>query len=96
MQKKKTALLSYGMSGKVFHALFWNYILVLNCWALGDALKINTTGLPSSYVSNIANNTRIRCRFGCSEYSVGTHFEFAKQVLQSGKHAIVEKHLPPQ
>jgi predicted dehydrogenase len=27
---------------------------------------------------------------------VASHFEYTKQVLQAGKHAIVEKHLLPQ
>jgi hypothetical protein len=34
------------MSGKVFHAPFWNYIRIARP---GNALKINTTGLPRSY-----------------------------------------------
>jgi hypothetical protein len=42
--KNKVALLSYGMSGKVFHAPFWNFTLDLNCLDLGKE-EIDTTRL---------------------------------------------------
>jgi predicted dehydrogenase len=93
MQKIKTALLSYGMSGKVFHAPFLEFhkgFELLGSWERSKKLiqqdYPNVTSYPSledvlqSDADLIIVNT-----------PVGTHFEYAKKVLLAGKHAIVEK-----
>ena len=93
MQKIKTALLSYGMSGKVFHAPFLELhpgFELLGSWERSKKLiqhdyptAISYPTLEAileSHVDLVVVNT-----------PVGTHFEYAKQVLQAGKHAIVEK-----
>lgn len=93
MQKIKTALLSYGMSGKVFHAPFLEFhkgFELVGSWERSKKLiqldYPNTKSFATleevlqSDVDLIIVNT-----------PVGTHFEYAKQVLLAGKHAVVEK-----
>ena len=93
MQQIKTALLSYGMSGKVFHAPFLDLhpgFKLLGSWERSKKLiqedYPTVTSFPSleavlnSDAELIVVNT-----------PVGTHFDYAKQVLLAGKHALVEK-----
>jgi scyllo-inositol 2-dehydrogenase (NADP+) len=93
MHKIKTALLSYGMSGKVFHAPFLDLhpgFQLLGSWERSKKLiqldypevKSYATleALLAGDVDLVVVNT-----------PVGTHFEYAKKVLLAGKHAIVEK-----
>ena len=92
MQKIKTALLSYGMSGKYSTLLsgftFWFW----NNRRLGNATKTHPIRFPwSKKLRHFRSFTPRRLRFGNCEYACGTHYEYAKQVLLAGKHAIVEK-----
>ncbi|WP_367756091.1 Gfo/Idh/MocA family oxidoreductase [Flavobacterium sp. WC2430] len=93
MQKIKTALLSYGMSGKVFHAPFIEFhpgFELLGSWERSKKLIQLDYPEVKSYptleaileddIDLVVVNT-----------PVGTHFEYAKKVLLAGKHAIVEK-----
>ncbi|MCG9792014.1 Gfo/Idh/MocA family oxidoreductase [Flavobacterium algicola] len=93
MQKIKTALLSYGMSGKVFHAPFLTLhpgFELIGAWERSKKLMqvdypeaINFPTLESvleSEVALVVINT-----------PTAHHYEHAKKVLLSGKHAIVEK-----
>ena len=93
MQKIKTALLSYGMSGKVFHAPFLAFhegFELIGSWERSKKLIQEDYPDVKSYrtleavleddVDLIVVNT-----------PVGTHYEYAKKVLLAGKHAIVEK-----
>lgn len=93
MKKIKTALLSYGMSGKVFHAPFLELhpgYQLLGSWERSKKLIQEDYPDVKSYptleavleddVDLVVVNT-----------PVGTHFEYAKKVLLAGKHAIVEK-----
>jgi len=93
MQIIKTALLSYGMSGKVFHAPFLELhpgYQLLGSWERSKKLIQEDYPNVKSYhaleavleddVDLVVVNT-----------PVGTHFEYAKKVLLAGKHAIVEK-----
>ncbi|OOV19578.1 Gfo/Idh/MocA family oxidoreductase [Flavobacterium sp. LM4] len=93
MQKIKTALLSYGMSGKVFHAPFLDLhpgFELLGSWERSKKLIQEDYPTVKSYplidelladdVDLVIVNT-----------PVGTHFEYAKKVLLAGKHAVVEK-----
>jgi scyllo-inositol 2-dehydrogenase (NADP+) len=93
MQKIKVALLSYGMSGKVFHAPFLEFhpgFELLGSWERSKKLiQLDYPELRSyptleaileDDIDLIVVNT-----------PVGTHFEYAKKVLLAGKHAIVEK-----
>ncbi len=93
MQKIKVALLSYGMSGKVFHAPFLEFhpgFELFGSWERSKKLiQLDYPELKSyptleaileDDIDLIVVNT-----------PVGTHFEYAKKVLLAGKHAIVEK-----
>ncbi|TRX40355.1 Gfo/Idh/MocA family oxidoreductase [Flavobacterium restrictum] len=93
MQKIKTALLSYGMSGKVFHAPFLTVhpgFELLGSWERSKkAIQVDyptvksyatLTDLLGDDVDLVVVNTPVE-----------THYEYAKQVLLAGKHAIVEK-----
>lgn len=93
MKKIKTALLSYGMSGKVFHAPFLELhsgFELLGSWERSKKLiQVDYPDVKSyptleavleDEVDLVVVNT-----------PVGTHFEYAKKVLLAGKHAIVEK-----
>lgn len=93
MQKIKTALLSYGMSGKVFHAPFLTShagFELTGSWERSNKLIQNDFHEVKSFaaidelldddVDLVVVNTPVE-----------THYEYAKKVLLAGKHAIVEK-----
>lgn len=93
MEKIKTALLSYGMSGKVFHAPFLTLhqgFELKGAWERSKKLinadypEVKSYGsldeLLNDDIDLVVVNT-----------PVGTHFEYAKKVLEAGKHALVEK-----
>lgn len=94
MQKIKIALLSYGMSGKVFHAPFLEFhpgFKLVGSWErstkklqLDYPNGISYPGLESILEDDAINLVIVNT-------PVGTHFEYAKKVLQAGKHAVVEK-----
>ena len=94
MQKIKTALLSYGMSGKVFHAPFLAIhpgFELLGSWERSKKLiqedYPEVKRFPS--LESILEDKSIDLVI--VNTPVATHFEFAKKVLLSGKHAVVEK-----
>ena len=94
MQKIKTALLSYGMSGKVFHAPFLAIhpgFELVGSWERSkkviqqDYPEVKSfpsieSILEDEFIDLVIVNT-----------PVATHFEYAKKVLLAGKHAVVEK-----
>ncbi|RED25044.1 putative dehydrogenase [Flavobacterium cutihirudinis] len=93
MQKIKTALLSYGMSGKVFHAPFLDIhpgFELLGSWERSKKLIQKDYPEVKSYASIedlLADNVDLVI----VNTPVGTHYEYAKKVLLAGKHAVVEK-----
>src|SRR6218665_1424563 len=93
MKKIKTALLSYGMSGKVFHAPFLTLhpgFELMGAWERSKDLirkdypavkRYHTMDeLLADEVELVVVNT-----------PVDTHYEYTKKVLNAGKHALVEK-----
>ena len=94
MQPIKTAILSYGLSGKVFHAPFIDLhpgFELAGSWErtkrlIGDAYP----GVTSyhSLEEILADDT---IELVVVNTPTATHYGYAKQVLQAGKHAIVEK-----
>lgn len=93
MQKIKTALLSYGMSGKIFHAPFLAIhpgFELVGSWERSKKLIQQDYPNVKSYptfealleddIDLVIVNTPIE-----------THFEYAKKVLLAGKNAVVEK-----
>ncbi|PXY45068.1 Gfo/Idh/MocA family protein [Flavobacterium hydrophilum] len=93
MQKIKTALLSYGMSGKVFHAPFLDLhpgFELLGSWERTKKLIQEDYPTVKSYPSIdelLADDVDLII----VNTPVGTHYEYAKKVLLAGKHAVVEK-----
>ena len=93
MQKIKTALLSYGMSGKVFHAPFLNLhpgFELLGSWERSNKLIQADYPELTSYPS-LESVLESDAELIVVNTPTATHFEYAKKVLQAGKHAIVEK-----
>ena len=94
MQKIKTALLSYGMSGKVFHAPFLELhpgFELLGSWERSKKLIQEDYPKVTSFPSfeSILEDKSIDLVI--VNTPIDTHFEYAKKVLLAGKHAIVEK-----
>lgn len=94
MLKIKTALLSYGMSGKVFHAPFLELhpgFELLGSWERSKKLIQEDYPEAISYptLESILQDKSIDLVI--VNTPVATHFEYAKKVLLAGKHAIVEK-----
>lgn len=94
MQKIKTALLSYGMSGKVFHAPFVTLhpgFELIGSWERSKKLIQEDYPGVKSYptLESVLEDESIE--FVIVNTPTVTHFEFAKNVLLAGKHALVEK-----
>ena len=94
MHKIKTALLSYGMSGKVFHAPFLELhpsFELLGSWERSKKLIQEEYPEVKSFPSleSILEDKSIDLVI--VNTPVATHFEYAKKVLLAGKHAVVEK-----
>jgi predicted dehydrogenase len=93
MQKIKTALLSYGMSGKVFHAPFLELhpgFELMGSWERSKKLIQLDYPTVTSF-STLEAILDSEADLVIINTPVATHYEYAKQVLQAGKHAIVEK-----
>lgn len=93
MQKIKTALLSYGMSGKVFHAPFLDFhpgFELVGSWERSKQLIQLDYPNVKSYAT-IEELLEDDIDLVVVNTPVGTHFEYAKQVLLAGKNAVVEK-----
>ena len=94
MQKIKTALLSYGMSGKFFHAPFLELhpgFELIGSWERSEK-RIQedypeTKSFPS--LESILEDATIDLVI--VNTPVATHFEYAKKVLLAVKHTVVEK-----
>ena len=93
MQKIKTALLSYGMSGKVFHAPFLDFhpgFELVGSWERSKKLIQEDYPEVKSYAT-IEELLEDDVDLVIVNTPVETHYEYAKKVLLAGKHAIVEK-----
>ncbi|MDI6048434.1 Gfo/Idh/MocA family oxidoreductase [Flavobacterium sp. XS2P24] len=93
MQKIKTALLSYGMSGKVFHAPFLNFhpgFELLGSWERTKKLIHQDYPSVKSYAT-IEELLQDDVDLVVVNTPVDTHYEYAKKVLLAGKHVLVEK-----
>lgn len=93
MQKIKTALLSFGMSGKVFHAPFINIhpgFELLGSWERSKKLIHAEYPDVKSYAS-IDDLLNDAVDLVIVNTPVESHYEYAKKVLLAGKHAVVEK-----
>ena len=94
MKTIKTALLSYGMSGKVFHAPFLELhsgFELLGSWERSKKLIQEDYPQVKSFASLEEILTNDAIDLVVVNTPIDTHFEYAKKVLEAGKHAIVEK-----
>ena len=93
MQKIRTGLLSYGMSGKVFHAPFLELhpgFELIGAWERSKKLIQEDFPLVKSYASfDALLNDNVDLVI--VNTPVDTHFEYAKKALLAGKHVLVEK-----
>jgi scyllo-inositol 2-dehydrogenase (NADP+) len=94
MQKIKTALLSYGMSGKIFHAPFLELhpgFELAGSWERSKKLIQEDYPEVKSFptLESVLEDKSIELVIVNTPTS--THFEYAKKVLLAGKHALVEK-----
>jgi len=93
MKKIKTALLSYGMSGRVFHAPFLTLhdgFELTGSWERSKKLIQSDYPQVKSY-SSLEELLEDDIDLVVVNTPVETHYEFAKKVLLAGKHALVEK-----
>ncbi len=93
MKKIKAALLSYGMSGKVFQAPFLELhpgFELVGSWERSKKLIQEDYPNVKSYVT-IDEVLADDVDLVVVNTPIDTHFEYAKRVLEAGKHAIVEK-----
>ena len=93
MKKIKTALLSYGMSGRVFHAPFLELhegFELTGSWERSKKLIQQDYPQVKSY-SSIEELLADDIELVVVNTPVETHYEYAKKVLLAGKHALVEK-----
>lgn len=93
MQKIKTALLSYGMSGKVFHAPFITLhpgFELMGAWERNKQLVQKDFPATHSYTSleALLNDDIDLVVVNTPTY---THYDYARQALLAGKHVVVEK-----
>jgi predicted dehydrogenase len=94
MKKVKTGLTSFGMSGLVFHAPFISVHPQFELTAICERTKNLSKGLYPNAI--IVRSMEELLSMDDLELIVvntpdSTHYEFAKQALEAGKHVIVEK-----
>ncbi len=93
MQKIKTALLSYGMSGKVFHAPFLELhpgFELTGAWERSKRLIQDDFPLVRSY-GHLSDVLHDDIDLVIVNTPIQTHFEYAEAALLAGKHVLVEK-----
>lgn len=94
MQQISTALLSYGMSGKIFHAPFLELhpgFDLAGSWERSRKLIQDDYPMVTSYATldEILSDQTIELVI--VNTPTETHFEYAKAALEAGKHVLVEK-----
>ncbi|WP_025763034.1 Gfo/Idh/MocA family oxidoreductase [Dyadobacter tibetensis] len=94
MKTIRTALLSFGMSGKIFHAPFLALhpgFELLGSWERSKKLIQKEYPQAISYPSLEAILEDKSIELVIVNTPINTHFEYTKAVLLAGKHAVVEK-----
>jgi scyllo-inositol 2-dehydrogenase (NADP+) len=90
--KIQTALLSYGMSGRVFHGPFLNAhegFQITSVWQRSPNQPKNHTYTTVERFDEILDDKNIELVFVNTPNH--THFDFTRRVLETGKHVVVEK-----
>ncbi|MBF00689.1 Gfo/Idh/MocA family oxidoreductase [Flavobacterium coralii] len=93
MQKIKTALLSYGMSGKIFHAPF---LSLHEGFQLTGAWERSSKNIQNDYpgvksYSSLDELLDDDVQLIVVNTPVATHYQYTKMALEAGKHVLVEK-----
>jgi predicted dehydrogenase len=94
MSTIKTAILSFGMSGSVFHAPFINLhpgFKLVGIWERTKSESIAVYPYIKIYRSLEEILADDAIDLVVVNTPTATHFEYTKKVLEAGKHAIVEK-----
>ena len=94
MSPIKTAILSFGMSGRVFHAPFIHLhqgFEIVGIWerTKSDSLEFYPGIKIYRSLEEVLADDSIE--LVVVNTPTATHFEFTKKVLEAGKHAVVEK-----
>ncbi len=94
MKPIQTALLSFGMSGRVFHAPFIylhsGFELVGSWERTNKSIQTHYEGVSSfTSMEEILENDRIE--LVVVNTPTWTHYDYAKSALEAGKHVVVEK-----
>lgn len=94
MQPINTAILSFGMSGQVFHAPFINVHEGFNFYAVWERSK----NIAQEKYASVKTYRSLEELLADKEVELVivntpnyTHYEYTKKALQAGKHVIVEK-----
>jgi scyllo-inositol 2-dehydrogenase (NADP+) len=88
----QTALLSYGMSGRVFHGPFLkahNGFNICSVWQRSKALASNHSFKVVHDLDSVLHDNIVELVFVNTPNH--THFEYAKNAILAGKHVVVEK-----
>lgn len=94
MSEISTALLSFGMSGRVFHAPFIHHhpgFSLAGCWERSNKVIGQHYASTSSYGTLEELLTDSTIDLVVVNTPTLTHYEFAKKALEHGKHVLVEK-----
>jgi scyllo-inositol 2-dehydrogenase (NADP+) len=92
--KIKTAILSFGLSGKVFHAPFLSLhpgFEIVGCWERSKKVFADQYPGTKSYSSleELLGDKDVELTI--VNTPTYTHYEYARKTLLAGKHAVVEK-----
>lgn len=93
-RKVKTAILSFGLSGKVFHAPFLNLhpgFEITGAWERSKRIFTQAYPGTKSYATLEELLADKEVELVVVNTPTSTHFEYAKQALLAGKHVVVEK-----
>lgn len=98
MKPIQTGILSYGMSGRLFHAPFVEANPAFNLYAVTERSKKSARERYPDVksfdtVEALINDDIVELVIVNTPSN--THFEFAKKALQAGKHVLVEKPFAP-
>lgn len=94
MKQIRTALLSFGMSGKVFHAPFIHQHSGFELYAVWERSKSESNAIYPN-IKIVRSMDELLADESIDLIIVNTptntHFEYAKRALEEGKHVVVEK-----
>ncbi|TDZ32401.1 scyllo-inositol 2-dehydrogenase (NADP(+)) IolW [Colletotrichum spinosum] len=100
-KKFNVGIIGYGLSAKVFHIPFINLTPQFNLHSIVQRKPTASSSAPNDYPT-LKHHTSLEPMLRDPEVDIvniltppNTHFSFAKQALQAGKHVLVEKPFVP-